>query len=154
MVLDVVCYRIQLVDDAGPALVAETGARLEVHFTFQHGAEAAALEPDVNPPPPPPVPVGARAAGPSRLVFDVPQGMRIEYSTAGVLGALGVLALRVAPLATPRPAAARLRGPAQGCADRQRGAARWCPPRSSADGLAVLPPPPGEMAHEGSGGRR
>jgi hypothetical protein len=37
-------------------------------------------------------------------VFDVPEGMRIEYSTAGVLAALSVLALRVVPLATPRPA--------------------------------------------------
>jgi hypothetical protein len=102
VVLDVACYGIQLVNDGDPVLVAGAGARLVVRFTFQHAAEAAALEPEVNPPPPPAVPVGARAAQPSRLVFDVPDGMRIEYSTAGVLGALSTLALRVAPLATPR----------------------------------------------------
>lgn len=48
-------------------------------------------------------PIHVRAANPSWLAFDVPEGERIPFTVAGVLTALSRLPLRVAPLATPRP---------------------------------------------------
>lgn len=90
----------------GEALVAgPKGGTLTIGFPFQHLTESARPAED-GPPLPPPVP--ARAAGPSRLVFAVPAGERIDYSVAGLLEAMGRLEMVVAPAAagpaaTPRP---------------------------------------------------
>jgi hypothetical protein len=98
--------------------------RLVVRFAFQHVGEEAVYEgqtgpllvPDpVNPaqfptgagtPPPKPdarpnLPAGARAARASRLVFKIPAGEKIEFSTAGILAAMARLALNVHTLALP-----------------------------------------------------
>lgn len=55
----------------------------------------------------PSVPVPVRAAYGSRLVFDVPRDEQIEFSTAGILAAMGRLPLRVHDLATPGDAPLR-----------------------------------------------
>lgn len=107
VVLDVLGYRLITADgDADDQLVLrpdDDDARLEVRFTFQHLHEEANPEQtDPNPVPLVPIPVQVRAADPSRLVFDVPAGASIVYSTSGVLAAMAQLPLRVAPLATPR----------------------------------------------------
>ena len=89
------------------------GGRLTIQFPFQHTAEFA--NPDGPDPDHPTVPdqtlsamppVPARAARPSRLVFLVPPGEEIAYSTAGLLEAMARLELAVAPVAAPAPAAA------------------------------------------------
>ncbi|MGI8683862.1 MAG: hypothetical protein ACR2MO_01960 [Acidimicrobiales bacterium] len=87
-------------------------ARLTVTLAYQHLAEQAVYEGDVNPPDPndpaganvrPSPPVKVRPSKASRLVFAVPPDETIEFSTAGLLGALGRLELVVHPLATPAP---------------------------------------------------
>lgn len=112
---------------AGPVLVPSTPppgetARLVVHWPFQHVGERAFYEitntasSTGQPPPPPPVPpvpggaepeapppVEARAAFHSRVVYAVPVGEAIVFSTEGVLAALERLPLMVAPTALPRP---------------------------------------------------
>ena len=93
---------------ATPHLVP-TGAdaRLAVVFGYQHVAEKARFEQNGIPDPPEPgdaVPVAARAARKSRLVFKVPAGERIPFSTEGVLAALSRLEMAVVPVATPRGA--------------------------------------------------
>lgn len=109
--LDVVGYHLNLQSSAeGIALIpTDPNARLEVRFAFQHLGERAFYR--ATPPPPnEPVqapPIQALAAQPSRLVFAVPAGERIEYSIPGVLAAISRLPLRVAPLATPKAVAAR-----------------------------------------------
>jgi hypothetical protein len=106
VVFDVAGYHLELrMDGIGPALVpANPQARLEVRFAFQHLGERAFYR--AVPPPAPeaagPPPIEALAAQPSRLVFDVPVGERIDYSIEGVLAAMSRLPLRVAPLATPK----------------------------------------------------
>ena len=109
MVLDVVCFGLQVQLDADGVALVPTGnpARLEVRYTFQHLLESA--EPEMaSPPPPTPVPIPARAARGSRLVFEVPTDERIPYSVEGVLSAISRLKLKVVPLALPRPAPPRL----------------------------------------------
>lgn len=125
VVLDVLGWDLGLVStSAGPALVADgNGGRLEVRLPFQHLADRAyyALEgaefpPTTQPPEIPvnegddpldPPPIEALAAWGSRLVYDVPAGESIGYSSAGVLAAMSRLPLLVAPLATPRSATGR-----------------------------------------------
>jgi hypothetical protein len=107
VVLDVLGYGLEVVADGeGDTIHLErsgSGARLEVRFTFQHLHETAEPEPeDPTPIPVTPVPVDVRAANSSRLVYDVPEGERIELSTHGVLEAMSRLPLKVAPLALPR----------------------------------------------------
>ncbi|MFG3002073.1 hypothetical protein [Streptomyces sp. NPDC048340] len=46
-------------------------------------------------------PVEVRPARASRLVFDIPQGESIEFSSAGILAAMSRLRMRVPPLARP-----------------------------------------------------
>lgn len=107
---DVRGYGLRLTHDAkGPALVpAHKDARLEISLSFQHLGERAFLRSNPLPGPNPgdelvdAPPVQALAAQPSRLVFDVPEDKRIDYSVAGVLAAISQLRLRVAPLATPK----------------------------------------------------
>jgi hypothetical protein len=114
-VFDVLAYDLDLkADDDGPALYATSAkARLEVRFAFQHLGERAFFQagtPDNPQPgdePASPPPIQALAAQATRLVFDVPEDERIAYDIAGVLAAMSRLALRVAPLATPRAPAAR-----------------------------------------------
>ncbi|MFF4010646.1 hypothetical protein [Streptomyces sp. NPDC001717] len=107
-------------------------ARLVVRFPFQHLGEQAVYEGRSTPTAPPlyvPGPAGqptvAPPAGPgegpqarvtppvavfparaSRLVFDIPQGDSIEFSSAGILAAMSRLRMRVPPLARPGDARA------------------------------------------------
>ena len=106
-------------------------ACLIVRYAFQHVAEEAiyegqsgtsALYDESNPGKPkksgagdpkpapnarPVPPVGARAAGATRLVFEIPAGETIEFSTAGILAAMGRLKPRVHTLATAGAAPVR-----------------------------------------------
>lgn len=94
--------------DGAPAVVAgPDGGRLEVLLPFQHVQEETYSEQAVTGPPPTGL-AQVRAAGPSRLVFDVPAGTRITWTTAGILGVLPGLMLRVVPLALPAPEPPRL----------------------------------------------
>ncbi len=124
--------------------VAGATARLVVRFAYQHLAEEAIYEglapkplpfppavpgetgseiPDPAPDPADPVngedartvpPVQVLPAKTSRLVFDMPEGESIEFSTAGLLAALGRLQLVVHPLATPAPTTPPAVGPGVG----------------------------------------
>lgn len=78
----------------------ETAGRLEYRFVYQHVGEQAF---PASPPPTVIPPVQALAARPSRLVFKVPVGHSIEFSTEGLLEAMRELPLIVVPAATPRP---------------------------------------------------
>jgi hypothetical protein len=132
--LEVHAYRCRLeAGSDGPVLVpAREGAWLEVRFPFQHVAERAWYEvpggtptpatgpgttpttppqgaPDLPPEQPPDPPhTEARAAHGSRLVYDLPAGEQVGFSTAGILTALSRLPLRVPALATPRPESRRV----------------------------------------------
>ena len=81
------------------------GGLLKVRWPFQHVAEISTLLDQNGAPktPPPDVPVAARAANRSRLVFKVPQGEVVEFSTAGILDAMQRLEMAVAPVAKPAP---------------------------------------------------
>jgi hypothetical protein len=93
-------------------------ARLTVTHAFQHGFEQAIYEtqatvPDHEGKPvadgmnadgpgePHTPPVGFRPARASRLVFRIPDDEAIEFSTSGILAAMGRLELAVHPLAQP-----------------------------------------------------
>ena len=117
-------------DGQPPAIRPQSGvddARLFVDHAFQHGFEQAVYETpapiqdpltgavqlpaDQDPANPvnqvdPPgttvkAPVGWRPARSSRLVFAVPAGLEIEFSSAGILAAMRRLELVVHPLASP-----------------------------------------------------
>ncbi|HEY3337567.1 MAG TPA: hypothetical protein VGK18_03615 [Propionicimonas sp.] len=84
----------------GAELVAGADAALIVHFPPQHlGEQVWQVMP--LPTPLPGAPSGHRAAGPSRLVFALPEGTRVTYTLQGVLTALPALRLLVASNATP-----------------------------------------------------
>jgi len=87
--------------DGGAELVAGPGASLVVHFPPQHLGEEV-WQAGAPPPPPakPPRPSSHVAAGPSRLVYAVPEGTRITYTLEKVLEAIQNLQLRVSPGAT------------------------------------------------------
>jgi hypothetical protein len=88
--------------DGGAVLVAGPDASLIVHFPPQHlGEEVWQAGAGPSAPAKPPRPSRHRAAGPTRLVYEVPAGTRIPYTLEGVLGALLGLRLRVSPNATP-----------------------------------------------------
>ena len=81
------------------------GARLVVTFPFQHlGEETFEIVDD--PAPPIDVSVISRhsAAQRSRVVFAVPPGTSIEFSSSGILSAMRTLPLVVVPAAQPRAA--------------------------------------------------
>jgi len=103
--------------------------RLVVRLAYQHVAERAIYEglapipadnpasgqkPDDTPNPVdgpnarPTPPVDARPAQTSRLVFELPAGESIPFTTSGVLEALGRLKLLVHPLAKPRQGRTRI----------------------------------------------
>ncbi len=88
--------------DGGAELVAGPDASLVVHFPPQHLGEEVW---QAGAPPPPPAQPGRPsshvAAGPTRLVYELPEGTRITYTLEKVLEALATLNLRVSPLATP-----------------------------------------------------
>ncbi|WP_344172860.1 hypothetical protein [Kribbella lupini] len=88
--------------EGGSELVAGVDALLVVHFPTQHLGEQVW---DAGAPPPAPAvpntPSSHVAAGPTRLVYEVPEGTRIPYTVRDVLEAIAVLRLRVAPNATP-----------------------------------------------------
>ncbi|MFC9919600.1 hypothetical protein [Agromyces binzhouensis] len=88
--------------DHGTELVAGPDASLLVVFPPQHIGEEV-WQAGAPPPPPqvPPRPSRHVAAGPSRLVYALPEGTRIPYDVEGVLAALPSLVLRVSPNATP-----------------------------------------------------
>ncbi|MGO4385444.1 hypothetical protein, partial [Specibacter sp. RAF43] len=88
--------------DGGAELVAGPDASLIIHFPPQHiGEEIWDAGAPPPPPAPPPGPSSHIAAGPSRLVYEVPEGTRIPYTLEKVLAALPGLRLRVSPNATP-----------------------------------------------------
>ena len=106
--------------DGGIAVIvcnADAAGTLTAEYSYQHAHEYAVYEqsaPEPNPlppnktpytqephvdpahPPDPvgttlPVPVGYRPARSTRLVFEIPAGTEIEFSTAGILAAIGRL---------------------------------------------------------------
>lgn len=86
----------------GAELVAGPDASLVLHFPPQHLGEEVLQ----SAAPPPGAPASWPAsrhvvAGPSRLVYAVPEGTRIPYALADVLAAVRDLPLRVAAGATP-----------------------------------------------------
>ncbi len=131
-------YDLELVVGDAPILrpTPDNDGLLLVRFPFQNLAEDAIYEtpeggrppqvphpddptlppiddPDFDPSDARPVPpIDARPAKNSRLVFRVPQGDEIEFSTQGILDAMGDLEMVVHSLAMPRPPA--LPGPIEG----------------------------------------
>lgn len=94
--------------ESGSELVAGPDASLVLHFPPQHlGEEVWQTEP--GPPAKPLRPSGHIAAGPSRLVYAVPEGTRIPYTLQQLLQALRGLQLRVSSNATPAGEAAEVR---------------------------------------------
>lgn len=131
-------YDVELVAGADPFIrpKKEANGRLVVRLAYQHLAERAIYEGlapvpnETGPkgPAAPPVddtrlpdgenarhnaPIPARPARGSRLVFEVPAGEKIQFSTEGLLEALGRLPMLVHPLAKPRQGRirSRLEGP-------------------------------------------
>ncbi|MFE7844045.1 hypothetical protein ACFUTX_02475 [Microbacterium sp. NPDC057407] len=107
-------------DDSGPAsLIAGAEATLTLHLPFQHAQEHAWSEGGGSRPnpsdPSTSVPAGTsstssqfrrgpvnfRAARASRLVFDVPEGTRVDVDSASILRLIPTLPLRVHELAKP-----------------------------------------------------
>jgi nucleoid-associated protein YgaU len=84
-------------------LAVQDDAHLLVGFGVQHIYEEAVVDtvPPAAPAVPPPV-ADARAADPSRVVFELPAGTGFTFTVSGVLTGLVGLGLRVAPLAVPR----------------------------------------------------
>ena len=116
-------YDVDLVAGTNPRIRPKTGrtGRLVVQLAFQHLAERVLYEgsapipneddptglPENQPAPgdeptahePP---IGARPSRASRLVFELPTGDRIPFTTEGMLEAIGRLPMAVHPLAKPR----------------------------------------------------
>jgi hypothetical protein len=131
-------FDVELVGGGNPAIRAKRGktGRLVVRLAYQHAAEKAIYEVAAPirveaPGPPPPLtpttvqkvddtrpddgesarptpPVEARPARTSRLVFELPEGDSVAFSTVGILEALARLELLVHPLAKPRTGRARI----------------------------------------------
>ena len=110
LVLDVEARGMQLdtPTEGDPVLSVAAGqgdkARLIVSFPPQHVGEQAWLE---NENPSPDVLAAARFARFSRLVYLVPAGEQIVFSSEGVLAAMRRLELAVVPVAKPRATPAR-----------------------------------------------
>ncbi|MCK0113417.1 apolipoprotein A1/A4/E family protein [Ornithinimicrobium sp. F0845] len=86
----------------GPVLVSDgEDGHLIVDLAFQHLGEEAFPESQVSPEPS--GLAGHRAARPSRLVYELPAGQRLDWSLEGLLEAIPRLTLKVVPLATPGP---------------------------------------------------
>src|SRR5262245_53352778 len=75
VLLDLEFLNLRLADDGSRLSRVDPGqpAFLIVHFPPQHVAEQAYLETQDGSPPPGPVPAKALLAGPSRLVFQLPE---------------------------------------------------------------------------------
>lgn len=87
-------------NDGGSVLVAGANASLIVHFPPQHVGEEVWQGGATDPPPVPNRASAHVAAGPTRLVYELPEGTRIGYTLEMVLAALPTLVLRVAKNAT------------------------------------------------------
>ncbi len=87
--------------DGGAELVAGPDALLIVHFPPQHLGEEVWQAGATPPPPLPTSPSQHLAAGPTRLVYEVPEGTRMPYGLADILATLPSLTLKVAAGATP-----------------------------------------------------
>src|SRR6185312_3305017 len=104
---DLVDLRLQAVgctletDDAGTHLIAQQGAFLVLTFPPQHVGEQFWDAGAFAPPAGPGAPSNHVAAGPSRLVYQVPEGTRINFTLEDILAALPELALSVHETATP-----------------------------------------------------
>ena len=119
--LRVEVFGLDLIPGSEPVLRAgDSGGHLVVHYSFQHIAERAIYEAKVLPPVPDDhsepnlpstatfnQPEQARPSKGSRLVFAVPAGFEIGFSTEGILTAVSQLPMSVHPLARPRPRLAR-----------------------------------------------
>lgn len=79
-------------------VAVDKDAHMIVHFGVQHIFEQSYPEPPANAS----GVAAARAANPSRVVFELPRNTRVDYTASGVLAALATLGLRVAPLAIPQ----------------------------------------------------
>jgi hypothetical protein len=127
-------FDVELVGGGSPEIRPKHGktGRLVVRLAYQHVAERAIYEapalapannpgqdPAKDPPADDPRPVDGEAARPippvptrparsSRLVFELPAGASIPFSTTGILEALGRLELLVHPLAKPRSGRTRI----------------------------------------------
>ncbi|MEN8040931.1 MAG: hypothetical protein ABFR95_05450 [Actinomycetota bacterium] len=115
--LRVEVYGLELFGGEEPVLrTGDSDGHLVVHFSFQHTAERAIYEAEVLPPVPDDhsdpdgpstatfnPPEQARPAKGSRLVFTVPAGFEITFTTEGILAAVSQLPMAVHPLARPRP---------------------------------------------------
>jgi len=87
----------------GPVLVSDgEDGLLIVDLAFQHLGEEAFPESQVSPEPS--GVAGHRAARPSRLVYELPARLTLDWSIEGLLEVIPRLTLRVVPLATPGPA--------------------------------------------------
>lgn len=87
--------------DGGAELVAGANASLVITFPPQHVGEEIWQAGATDPPPTPTRASEHIAAGPSRLVYELPAGTRIGYTLEKVLDALMGLQLRVPKNATP-----------------------------------------------------
>lgn len=99
--LSVAGYDVELVTGEDPLIRAGSDdARLVIGFSYQHLGEEAIYEEEepetVSPP------VGAIPARGSRLVFELEEDEEIEFTTSGILSAIGRLRLVTHPLAKPR----------------------------------------------------
>jgi len=109
--LRVEAFGLDLISGAEPVLRAnDVDGHLVVHLSFQHTAERAIYEGTTDPPEPPTfnAPEKARPAKKSQLVFTVPAGAEIAFTTEGILTAVSQLPMAVHPLARPRPTLARI----------------------------------------------
>jgi hypothetical protein len=98
--VDLTCDAVGCLVSSQSKLTAVTdNAHLVVHFGIQHINEEAWVESSPLPTPPPVS--DARAANPSRVVFNLPAGTAFDFTAAGVLAGLTTLGLRVTPLAVP-----------------------------------------------------
>ena len=145
--LRVEVFGLDLIPGTEPVLRAgDSDGHLVVHYSFQHIAERAIYEAKVLPPVPDDhsepnsqstatfnPPEQARPSKGSRLVFTVPAGYEIGFSTEGILTAVSQLPMAVHPLARPRPSLTRFP------VGRVIGLTPGVVAVSSAEGLVVLP---------------
>jgi hypothetical protein len=108
-------FGVELIGGKPPMLrTVQEGGLLVANYTFQHLAERAIYEEKVDPPveddnsdPDPPgaqfnPPILARPAKSSRVVFVLPAGEKIPFTSSGLLEAMSQLEMSVHPLARPR----------------------------------------------------
>jgi hypothetical protein len=156
--LRVEAFGLELIPGNEPVLrVGDTDGHLVVHYAFQHIAERAIYEVKVDPPvpddssePDPPSkstfnpPELARPSKGTRIVFTVPSGSEIGFSTEGILAAVSQLPMAVHPLARPRPSLTRFPD------GRLIGLTPGLMAIHSAEGLVVVPETAGRVGPDPS----